>query len=221
MWRTKAAAWALKRTFSAMPRPVGSRPGGLSTHARATTLDLIEGLSADQRERVARALRVNHAGEYGAVRIYEGQLAVLGRTSEAKQLADMKQHETEHLRLFRALLPEQRVRPSAILPIWDLGGFVLGAGSAMLGKGAAYAVTVAVESVITAHYDKQLQYMSEDLRLGNEHELVKAIQKFRDEEQEHHDVALDKGAKDTALFSIINTLTRGICHGAIAVSKRL
>jgi len=203
------------------------RPGlipwsGMHTRSVSSAQSVIvEGLSENQREKIGQALRVNHAGEYGAVRIYEGQLAVLGGTNEAKQLSDMKQHEAEHLRLFRAVLPEQRVRPSAILPLWDVGGYVLGAGSALLGKNAAYAVTVAVESVITVHYDNQLKYMSDNLGLGEENELFKKIQKFRDEEQEHHDLAMGKGAKDSALFSIIDTFTRGVCHGAIFLSKRL
>ena len=113
------------------------------------------------REAVHRMLRVDHAGEYGAVRIYEGQLAVLGRTAERETLEEMREHEVEHLRKFDELLPRFRTRPTALLPFWHVGGLALGAVPALFGKSAAYAVTVAVERNITEHYTEQMQALIE------------------------------------------------------------
>ena len=105
------------------------------------------------KQMLDKMLRVDHAGEYGAIRIYQGQLAVLGRTPVAPVLQEMHDQEKVHLATFNQLLPKYRVRPTVMLPFWDLAGFMLGAGAALLGKEGAMACTVAVESVIGEHYN--------------------------------------------------------------------
>ena len=110
-----------------------------------------------REEMIKRMVRVNHAGEYGAVRIYEGQLAVLGKTSNAKIIRDMLTQERKHLEKFNELIISRRVRPTAMMPVWHIAGFALGAASALLGEKAAHACTVAVEEVIDKHYENQIQ----------------------------------------------------------------
>ena len=105
---------------------------------------------------IDRMIRVNQAGEYGAKRIYEGQLSILGDTTDGPVLQEMKEHEQVHLDAFNKLMIDKRVRPTALFPIWHIAGFALGAGTARLGKNAAMACTVAVEEVIEEHYEKQI-----------------------------------------------------------------
>jgi ubiquinone biosynthesis monooxygenase Coq7 len=113
------------------------------------------------RERVARMIRVDQAGEYGAVRIYQGQRAVLGKSASGAALAGMEEAERRHLATFDRLMVERRVRPTLLQPLWHLAGFALGAGTAMLGEKAAMACTVAVEDVIEGHYARQAQALGE------------------------------------------------------------
>src|ERR1700761_432219 len=114
---------------------------------------------ASRRERVERMIRVDHAGEYGATRIYAGQLAVLGRGAKGDVLRRMEAQEQQHLRTFNDLIADRRVRPTALLPFWHVAGFALGAMTATLGEKAAMACTVAVEEAIDAHYTAQLELM--------------------------------------------------------------
>ena len=107
-------------------------------------------------EMIKRMIRVDQAGEYGAVRIYEGQLSVLGKSASAPALEHMAEQERRHLDAFNKLIPERRVRPTALLPLWHVAGFALGAGTALLGEKAAHACTVAVEEVIDEHYAGQI-----------------------------------------------------------------
>ena len=115
----------------------------------------------EDREQLARMIRVDHAGEYGAKRIYEGQLAVLKRTPAAKIIRHMKDQEQEHLDAFERLIVERRVRPTVLHPIWHVAGFALGAATALLGQRAAMACTVAVEEVIDEHYAEQAEQLGE------------------------------------------------------------
>lgn len=165
---------------------------------------------------LASMLRVNHAGEYGAQRIYAGQLAVLGTRPIGHELRHMAAQEDVHLAAFNKLLPEHKVRPTALLPLWHVAGYALGVGSALLGEKAAMATTVAVESVITAHYDEQLH--GGGLEAAG---LQATVQQFRDEEMEHHDTGLAHDAENAPLYPLMTTAIAGICRAAIFLSKRI
>src|SRR5882757_1173767 len=134
-------------------------------------------------EQVARMLRVDHAGEHGAVRIYEGQLAVLGRTPVGDVIRRMAEQEQKHLATFDRMLPARQVRPTLLGPLWHAAGFALGAATALLGERAAMACTVAVENVIDEHYAGQIAALGE-----REPELRRTIDEFRADEREHRDV---------------------------------
>ncbi|XP_012346114.1 5-demethoxyubiquinone hydroxylase, mitochondrial isoform X2 [Apis florea] len=131
-------------------------------------------------------IRVDHAGELGADRIYAGQMAVLGRTSVGPTIQHMWDQEKKHCAKFEELITKYRVRPTVLIPIWNVAGFILGAGTALMGEKAAMACTVAVETVITEHYNDQLRALVENEEKVDE-EILETIKKFRDEEQEHHD----------------------------------
>ena len=139
---------------------------------------------------VARIIRVDHAGEYGAKRIYDGQLAVLGRRHRgaAKKIRHMAEQEQRHLDAFEKLVVDRRVRPTALSPIWHVAGFALGAATALMGERAAMACTVAVEEVIDEHYQRQIDALGED-----EPALKQALEEFRANEIEHRDTARDSG----------------------------
>lgn len=165
---------------------------------------------------VERMIRVDHAGEYGAARIYAGQLAVLGRTDKAELLRRMEQQEQRHLETFAHLIAERRVRPTALLPLWHLAGFALGAVTAALGQRAAMACTVAVEEGIDAHYATQAARLDAD-----ESELRSTIESFRHEELEHRDTALAHGAEQALGYPLLSALIKAGCRAAIAVSERV
>lgn len=166
-------------------------------------------------EQVRRMIRVNHAGEYGAKRIYAGQLAVLGNTDSAPVIRHMAEQEQEHLDTFSRMMTQRRVRPTALMPLWHIGGFAMGAATALLGEKAAMACTVAVESVIDGHYAKQ------ESQLGaGEAELKRVIEKFRADEKEHHDTALDHGAEQTSFFPLLTAIVKFQTKLAIWLSTR-
>jgi 3-demethoxyubiquinol 3-hydroxylase len=176
------------------------------------------GLPGDlsKEKMLERMIRVNHAGEYGAKRIYAGQLAVLGKHKSAPILRHMAEQEQKHLDAFEAMIRQRRVRPTALMPLWHVGGFAMGAACALLGEKAAMACTVAVESVIDEHYAQQEAALDED-----EEALKATIRTFRAEEMEHHDIALENGAKSTPLYTI---LTRAVVYHtklAIWLSTRI
>ena len=167
-------------------------------------------------EDVARMLRVDHAGEYGAVRIYEGQLAVLGRGRARDAIRQMGEQERRHLAAFVKLLAERRVRPTALHPLWHLAGYALGAATALLGEQAAMACTVAVEEVIDEHYRDQAE------RLGDaEPELAAAIREFHANELEHRAVALEYGARDTPGYELLAGAIKAGSRLAIWLSTRV
>ena len=169
------------------------------------------------RPEQARMLRVDHAGEYGAVRIYQGQLAALGRTSERPKLEEMAEHEREHLRSFEQILPQRRVRPTALLPIWDVAGFALGALSGLAGINAAHRVTAAVEDVISNHYDKQ----AKEARFAGDTALAETFEKFRDDELEHKSTAEDSGALQSPVPRAVDAVVKRGCRYAIWASERM
>jgi ubiquinone biosynthesis monooxygenase Coq7 len=168
------------------------------------------------REMVERIIRVDHAGEYGARRIYEGQLAVLGRSAEAPVLRRMQAQEQHHLDTFADLIVRRRVRPTALLPLWHVAGFALGAATAALGPRAAMACTVAVEEAIDAHYAGQAARLGDD-----EADLRGTIEAFRAEEQEHRDIGLAHEAERAPGYRLLSRLIKAGCRAAIAASERL
>lgn len=166
---------------------------------------------------IERLLRVDHAGEYGAVRIYEGQLAVLGRESEAgKAIARMAEQEREHLEVFAKLLPERRARPTALQPLWHAAGFALGAATALLGEKAAMACTVAVEETIDEHYRGQIEALP-----AHETELKATLEKFRQDEVAHKDEALERGAEDAPGYEALAAAIKAGSRLAIWLSSRV
>ena len=167
-------------------------------------------------ERLARMIRVDHAGEYGASRIYAGQLALLGRRSKGDVLRHMQAQEQRHLATFNDLIAERRVRPTALLPLWHLAGFALGAATAALGERAAMACTVAVEEAIDAHYAAQIAELGED-----EASLRDTIEGFRAEELEHRDIGLAHEAERAPAYRLLSTAIKAGCRAAIAVSERV
>ncbi len=168
-------------------------------------------------ESLARMIRVDHAGEYGAVRIYAGQRAVLGRGAKAALLAHMQEQEEQHLAAFSAVMVERRVRPTALLPLWHLAGFALGAATAALGERAAMACTVAVEEAIDAHYAGQQEVLAAE----DEPALSALIAKARAEELEHRDIGLANEARKAPAYRLLSALIKSGCRVAIALSERI
>ncbi|XP_026319934.1 5-demethoxyubiquinone hydroxylase, mitochondrial isoform X2 [Hyposmocoma kahamanoa] len=164
-------------------------------------------------------IRVDHAGELGADRIYAGQYAVLGRTAEGPTIQHMWDQEKIHREKFESLINKYRVRPTVLTPIWNVAGFVLGAGTALLGKEAAMACTVAVETVIVDHYNDQLRTLMEDPNVDKD--ILQTITKFRDEEQEHHDTGINHGAEQAPFYQALTEVIKAGCKVAIAVSKKI
>jgi ubiquinone biosynthesis monooxygenase Coq7 len=176
------------------------------------------GLPGDpnQGETVRRMIRVDHAGEYAAARIYAGQLAVLGRSGSADTLRQMQAQEQEHLDGFAELVVRRRVRPTALLPLWHLAGFALGALTAAMGERAAMACTVAVEETIDAHYAGQIAALDD-----SEAELRTTIVRFREDELHHRDVAVAHGARQAPAYRLLTAAIKAGCRAAIAVSERV
>ncbi len=170
----------------------------------------------DMNEYLARMIRVNHAGEFGAKQIYAGQIAILGNTEVGDTLRHMAEQEEVHLKYFEEQLQKRRIRPTAMHPVWRVLGFALGAGTAMLGKEAAMACTVAVEEVIDAHYEEQVQKLP-----ANENELKKKILRFQAEELEHRDIGLENDAEKTPGYEFLYRAISTGCKAAIWISKRV
>ena len=162
-------------------------------------------------------LRVNQAGEYGATRIYAGQLAVLGRSSSAAhQIARMVAQEQRHLERFDRMMAERRVRPTALQPLWSIAGFALGAATAMISEKAAMACTDAVETEIDRHYSEQLAALGDE-----DPEFAADIRDFQAEELEHRETAREHGAQEAIAYPLLTTAIRAGCRLAIELSKRI
>ena len=171
----------------------------------------------DRRPDRASMLRVNQAGEYGATRIYAGQLAVLRpNCAEAKLIARMAAQEERHLGRFNHLMAERRVRPTALQPFWNVAGFALGAATALMSEKAALACTDAVETEIDKHYSSQLKELG-----GGDPELAADIAEFRAEELEHRDTAREAGAANAVGYPLLTAAIRAGCKVAIELSKRV
>lgn len=165
----------------------------------------------------AAMLRVDQAGEYGATRIYAGQLAVMGdRHPDARVIRRMARQEERHREILDRLLAERGVRPTALQPLWDVVGFALGATTALMGPRAAMACTAAVETEIERHYSQQLE------ALGTEDPVLAAhIEEFRAEEIEHHDIALAHHAEEAPAYPLMSAVIRLGCRIAIGLSRRI
>ncbi len=164
---------------------------------------------------VERVIRVDQAGEYGAMRIYAGQLSVLGRSRSGPVIRRMAEQERHHLEVFNELMVRRRVRPTALMPVWHLAGFALGAGTALLGERAAMACTVAVEEVIDEHYAGQLEQLDDD-----ERELKRTVAEFRGDEREHRDTGLAHGAEQAPAYETLSAVIKAGSRLAIWLSER-
>ena len=170
----------------------------------------------NKKQVIDRMLRVDHAGEYGAVRIYEGQLAVLGKTDKADTIKHMVEQEQEHLSTFNDLVIKNRVRPTLMLPIWHIAGYALGVGTALMGKRAAMACTVAVEEVIDEHYASQIDSLSEE-----DDDLCEIFEKFRQEEIEHKNTGIENEAELTLGYPFLKGAIKKGSRFAIWLSERI
>jgi ubiquinone biosynthesis monooxygenase Coq7 len=171
----------------------------------------------DTRPDAASMLRVDQAGEYGATRIYAGQLAVLGQNrTTARVIARMARQEQQHLERFDALMATRGVRPTVLQPLWKVAGFALGAATALMSEKAAMACTDAIETEIDRHYGRQLAELGD-----SDPELSADIEAFRAEELEHRDTAREHGATETIGYPLLTAAIRAGCRLAIGLSKRI
>lgn len=165
----------------------------------------------------ASMIRVDQAGEYGATRIYEGQLAILGnRHPAAREIARMAAQEERHRKAFDTLIAERRVRPTLLQPFWNIAGYGLGMATALIGPEAAMACTVAIETEIDKHYGEQLDALGD-----SDPELSAMVADFRADEAEHKQAALDAGAERAPAYPVMSAAIRLGCRAAIALSKRI
>ena len=169
------------------------------------------------RKLIEEIIRVDHAGEFGATKIYDGQIAVFGKeTKIGKTIKHMADQEQEHIETFQKLIVKNRVRPTALLPVWNIAGYLLGASTALMGEKAAMACTVAAEKVIGEHYKEQQNLLEDD-----EKELKKTIAKFEKDELEHHDIGLEHDAENAIGYKAMTKVIEIGCKTAIAISKKI
>lgn len=170
--------------------------------------------------RIAEMIRVDHAGEFGAVQIYRGQRAVFDRIESkahaARLIGEMEEGEQEHLKTFDKLIAERGVRPTLMAPVWRVAGFGLGAVTALMGEQAAHACTEAVEEVIEEHYGRQ----SEELR-GVDSELKHVVDRFREEEIAHKETAIEQGARNAPGYGVLTAVIKIGCRAAIRISEKI
>ena len=172
------------------------------------------------KKKIEEFIRVDHAGERGAIKIYEGQLLALNTIVKneelKKKIEDMREHEREHFEFFDKEIQKRNIKPTKLLPLWDLMGITLGFGTAMLGKKAAMLCTASVEEVIDGHYKDQTYKLKED-----EEELKKKIIKFRQDELDHKDIAYESGATKTGLYGVLDKVIKTSSRVAIAISEKI
>ena len=180
----------------------------------------LPGTPEPQEDEVASMIRVDHAGEFGALCIYEGQLAVLSRNSRASENTEairrMAAQERVHFAAFDRMVKERGVRPTALEPLWQAAGYAMGAATALMGEKAAMACTVAVEDVIDEHYANQIERLGE-----TEPDLKQTIAKFHQDELDHRNEALDRGASEAPAYPLLTAAIRLSCRIAISLSQRL
>ena len=172
------------------------------------------------KKKIEEFIRVDHAGERGAIKIYEGQLLALNTFVKDEQLKitinEMKEHEKEHCEYFEKEIKKRDIKPTRLLPIWDLLGVGLGFGSVVLGKKAAMLCTASVEEVIDEHYQNQINQLNSD-----EKELKNKIKKFRQDELNHKDIAYEKGATKKGLYGIFDKIIKTGSKIAINISEKI
>ena len=177
-------------------------------------------MKKSDKKKIEEFIRVDHAGERGAIKIYEGQLLALNtfvKDDELKKtIEEMKEHEREHANYFEQEIRRRRIRPTKFLPLWDLLGVGLGFGSTLLGKKAAMLCTASVEEVIDEHYQNQIDQIESD-----EKELKEKIIKFREDELNHKDIAYEKGASKNGVYSIFDKIVKTGSKIAIRVSEKI
>lgn len=167
----------------------------------------------------SQMIRVDQAGEFGATRIYAGQLAVMGdRGPHSAEIRAMAEQEEGHRAEFDALMAERGVRPTALQPFWNVAGFALGAGSALIGPEAAMACTAAIEEEIDRHYTHQLDELEAE---GDDPELADMITRFREDEREHLDAAMAAGAERAPAYPLFSAAIRLGCRAAIRLSQKV
>ena len=172
------------------------------------------------KNKIEEFLRVDHAGERGAIKIYEGQLLALNTFVKdnklKKMIEEMKNHEKEHLDFFNKEIKKRNIKPTKLLPLWDLLGVGLGFSSAMMGKKATMLCTASVEEIIDGHYQNQLDQINSD-----EKNLKKKIKKFRDDEIHHKNIAYDNGASKEGLYFILDKIIKTGSKVAISISEKI
>ena len=172
------------------------------------------------KKKIEEFIRVDHAGERGAIKIYEGQLLALNTVFKdeklKKTIEEMKNHEKEHLDFFSKEIKKRNIKPTKLLPLWDLLGIGLGFGSAMMGKKATMLCTASVEEVIDEHYQKQINQIEDD-----EKRLKKKIIKFKEDELHHKDIAYDEGASKEGIYSILDKIIKTGSRIAINISEKV
>mgnify|MGYP001252908827 CR=1 FL=1 len=174
----------------------------------------------NSKSRTEEFIRVDHAGERGAIKIYEGQLLALNTFVKdedlKKTIEEMKSHEKEHCEFFENEIKKRKIKPTKLLPLWDLLGIGLGFGSTILGKKAAMLCTASVEEVIDEHYQNQIDQLGSD-----EKDLKKKIIKFRKDELHHKDIAYKKGASKKGLYSVMDKIIKTGSRIAINISEKV
>ena len=172
------------------------------------------------KKKLEEFIRVDHAGERGAIKIYEGQLLALNTIykdeSLKKTILEMREHEKEHCEFFESEIKKREIKPTKFLPLWDLLGVGLGFGTTLLGKKAAMLCTASVEEVIDKHYQDQIDQLQED-----EKELRKKIIKFREDEIHHKDIAYEEGASKKGIYSIMDKIIKTGSKIAIRISEKV
>jgi len=175
------------------------------------------------KNKIEEIIRVDHAGERGAIKIYDGQLLALQLLKSdpdlEKKVSEMKEHEKEHLKYFEEQLADRKIRPTLMLPLWDFLGTALGFGTAILGKKAAMLCTASVEEVIDKHYLDQINYLSKNEK--KEKELLSKVKKFRQDELEHRDIAYEEGADKNGPYGILDAIIKIGSKAAIEISKKI
>jgi ubiquinone biosynthesis monooxygenase Coq7 len=172
------------------------------------------------KNKIEEFIRVDHAGERGAIKIYEGQLLALNTFVKdenlKKTIEKMKNHEKEHLEFFNKEIKKRNIKPTKLLPLWDLLGVGLGFGSAIIGKKATMLCTASVEEVIDEHYQNQINELDSDEKV-----LKEKIKKFRDDELHHRDIAYEQGASKKGLYAILDKIIKTGSKVAINISEKI
>ena len=175
-------------------------------------------LSGEDKKLIEEIIRVDHAGEHGATQIYRGQLAIFKENTEfGKEIKEMADQEEIHKSTFDEYIVKENVTPTAVFPFWNLAGYALGLGTALMGKKAAMACTVAVEEVIGQHYEEQAKELS---KRKLKPDLFKTVKKFREDELEHHDTGVEHQAEMTTGYILLSKTIKQLCYTAIKITKK-